>query len=147
MADTDTKPGEVDVKTGFRAATDEQIAAAHKKIDRTGIDTHRATAKGYAIPDHADGAGVLVEAGEIVPANVPVGSWMEKLPKGKRALEAAVDEALDLKPKDVDLTKLNVAALQAIAAERGINVEQGGSPLSKKDLIAAISAKRETDAG
>lgn len=143
----DDGPGYIDTRTGFRVATAKEVDDHHANLPRTGSETHIATAKGYAVPDNADGAGILVEEGEIVPANVPVGDWMEKLPKAKRALAAAGQEALALKPKDVDLTKLNVAALQAMAAERGINVEQGGSPLSKKDLITAINAARENDAG
>jgi hypothetical protein len=144
---TDTKPGEINDKTGFRVASREEVDAAHKKVARTGSETHRATARGYAVPDNADGAGVLIEDGEIVPANVPVGEWMEKISKKDAKLLAAGEEALDPHPKDVDLTKLNVAALQAMAAERGINVEQAGTPLSKKELITAISAARENDAG
>jgi hypothetical protein len=113
----------------------------------TGSNTHRATQRGYAV-DPDSHAGVLVEAGEPVPANIPVSDeWMEPVKKGDRALAAATDEALDPHPKDVNLTKLNVAALQAMAAERGINVEQDGHTLSKKELIAAISAKVEKDAG
>jgi hypothetical protein len=37
---------------------------------RTGVDTHRATRRGYA-------NGVLTEEGEAIPAGMPLGSWME----------------------------------------------------------------------
>jgi hypothetical protein len=116
-------------------------------VKKTGSDTHRATQRGYAT-DPKSHAGVLVEQGEMVPANIPVSDeWMEPVKKSDRALAGAIDEANDLHPKDVDLTKLNVAALQAMAAERGINAEQDGQILSKKDLIAAIKAHVEKDAG
>lgn len=116
-------------------------------IKHTGTNTHRATQRGYAVdPDSM--AGTLVEAGEIVPPKIPVSeNWMEPVGKGGKALAAATDEALDPHPKDVDLTKLDVAALQAMAAERGINVEQDGHALTKKELITAISTARENDAG
>jgi hypothetical protein len=113
----------------------------------TGTNTHQATQRGYAV-DPDSKAGTLVEPGEMVPAGIPVSTeWMEPVAKGDRAVAAAAQEAIDPHPKDVNLTALNVAALQAMAAERGINVEQNGTPLSKKDLIAAIKAARENDAG
>ena len=143
MADTDLKPGKIDDKTGKRVATDAEIAAAYEKHPKTGPDTHRATQLGYAI-DPATGAGVLVPEGDVVPADQPVSdAWMEKIGKKDRALAGATDEALDPHPKDVDLTKLDKAALQAMAAERGINVDG----LGPKDLISAINAHREKDAG
>lgn len=80
----------------------------------------------------------------MVPADQPISdAWMEKIGKKDRALAGAVAEALDPHPKDVDLTKLNVAALQALAADAGINVDG----LSKGDLITALNAHREKDAG
>lgn len=110
---------------------------------KTGPNTHRATERGYAV-DPDSNAGVLVEEGEMVPAGIPVSeTWMKPVKKGDRALAQAVGEALDPHPKDVDLTKLNLAALQALAAERGINP---GS-LSKKELVTAIKAAAENDAG
>lgn len=103
---------------------------------KTGADTHRATQRGYAV-DPDSNAGVLVEPGELVPANIPVSTeWMEPVKKGGRALAGAIEEAQDPLPKDVDLTKLDKAALQAMAAERGINVDG----LGPKDLITAIKA-------
>lgn len=107
----------------------------------TGVDTHRATERGY-VTDPDSGAGHLVEAGELVPAGFPVGEWMEPV-KGSKALAGAIEEAGELHPKDADLTQLSKPALEAMAAERGINVKG----LSKDELITAIKAKRETDAG
>jgi hypothetical protein len=99
----------------------------------TGNQTHRATQRGYA-------AGQLIEEGEFVPEDVPVSDeWMEPLDKKEAKLTAAVNEAQDESPKDTDLTQLSKQALEAMAAERGVNV--GG--LSKADLITAIKAERE----
>lgn len=115
-------------------------------MKRTGSDTHVATQRGYAI--NSQGAGELVEPNEMVPADVPVSEeWMRPVKKSEAALLGAAEEATALKPKDVDLTKLDEPALQAMAAERGINVEQAGKKLNKKELIAAITAAHETDAG
>jgi hypothetical protein len=112
-------------------------------VKKTGSETHRATQRGYAV-DPKTNAGVLVEEGEMVPANIPVSeNWMEPVKKSERALAGAIDEANDPHPKDADLTQVGMAGLQAMAAERGIN-SQG---LSKKDLIAAIKAHVEKDAG
>lgn len=113
----------------------------------TGSETHIATQRGYAV-DPTTAAGVLVEPGEFVPAGIAVSEeWMKPVKKAERAALGAQAEALDPHPKDVDLTKLNVTALQAMAAERGINVEQDGKTLTKNELIDAIKAKREHDAG
>lgn len=106
---------------------------------KTGADTHRATQRGYAT-DPTTGAGVLVEAGDMVPADIPVSDeWMEPVKKADRALEGAIAEGQDPLPKDVDLTQLSKSALEALAAERGINVKG----LSKDDLISAIKAADE----
>lgn len=116
-------------------------------VKLTGSNTHRATMRGYAIPVATDAnpqpAGVLVgpqDDTDIVPAGVPVSTeWMEPIKKGVSGLAAAVDEAQAEHPSDVDLTQLSKAALEAMAAERGINV----AGLSKADLITAIKAERE----
>jgi hypothetical protein len=133
------------------AATPVQMVAAPPvdvrhdadEYDLTGGNTHRATQRGYAIPqtDPPEArAGVLVEEGEIVPANVPVSeTWMEPIKKADRQLTRALEEAGDEAPKDADLTALSKSALEAMAAERGINVKG----LSKDDLITAIRAERE----
>lgn len=112
------------------------------EVKKTGANTHRATRRGYAV-DNETGAGTLVEEGEMVPAGTPVAhvddhenGWMEPVKKGDRDLAAAIEEGMDPLPKDVDLTKLSKPALEAMAAERGINA--GG--LSKSDLIDAIKA-------
>lgn len=103
------------------------------EYDKTGQDTHRATERGYA-------HGQLIEIGGFVPADTPVSeSWMEPLAAKDRKLAKAVQEAQDESPKDVDLTKLSKSALEAMAAERGVNV----AGLSKEDLITAIKAERE----
>lgn len=113
------------------------------EYDLTGDNTHRATQRGYAIPqtDPPEArAGVLVEEGEVVPADVPVSdTWMEPIKKADRKLARAVEEAQDESPKDTDLTALSKPALEAMAAERGINVKG----LSKDELITAIRAERE----
>lgn len=107
----------------------------------TGSHTHRANQRGYA-------AGQLIEEGEFVPAGVTVSDvWMDPVPAKDRAVLAATEEALDPHPKDVDLTQHSVVSLQAMAAERGINIEQDGKTLTKKELIAAINAAHATDAG
>jgi hypothetical protein len=110
--------------------------AEQTKVKLTGANTHRATERGYAIDGGGKGAGQLVEAGELVPAGVAVGSWMEPVKKGDRALLDAVEEAQEPIKRDVDLTQLTMAALQAMAAERGVNVKG----LNKDDLITAIKA-------
>lgn len=105
---------------------------------KTGSDTHRATQRGYAV-DQKSGAGILVEEGELVPAGIPVSeNWMEPV-KGSKALAGALEEGLDPHPKDVDLTQLSKPALEAMAAERGINVKG----LSKDDLVTAIKGADE----
>lgn len=128
-----------DNETGELTAKEQE--AAIKAAPKTGANTHRATERGYA-------EGQLIEEGDIIPAGVVIadadddGGWMEKI-KGNKDLAAAVEEALDPHPKDVDMTALSKPALEAMAAERGINA--GG--LSKADLITAIAAAREKDAG
>jgi hypothetical protein len=105
------------------------------KVKRTGSNTHMATARGYAI--NSAGAGELVEPEDIVPADVPVSDeWMRPLSKHDARLQDAVREGQDPIKRDVDYTQLTLAALQALAAERGINVEG----LKKDDLITAIKA-------
>jgi hypothetical protein len=57
--------------------------ADSKGANLTGAGTHRATQRGYAI-DPETHAGVLVDEGEPVPANIPVSKeWMEAVKKGK----------------------------------------------------------------
>lgn len=102
------------------------------EVKKTTATSHRATERGYA-------AGELVEAGDLVPAGTPVGSWMEPIAKAEQATARAVEEAQDPHNRDVDLTALSKPALEAMAAERGINVKG----LSKDDLITAIKAEAE----
>lgn len=104
--------------------------ADKKQVENTGINTHRATARGF-------GADQLVEPEQFVPPGVPVSEkWMEPVDKKTARMLQAADEATDKQPKDIDLTKLNVSALQALAAEHGINVDG----LTKRELIDAIKA-------
>lgn len=116
-------------------------------VKLTGVNTHRATQRGYAVPQPTEAdpspGGVLVGPDEetaIVPAGVPVSeNWMEPIASKDRRMAQAVEEALDEHPKDADLTALSKSALEAMAAERGINVKG----LSKEELITAIRAERE----
>jgi hypothetical protein len=141
MADTDTKPGTINEKSGLREVSTAQANAHHEKVDRTGINTHRAIMRGYAVPDEADGAGVLVEVGEIVPAKVPVSDeWMEKIKGSKAEREAAAAEAQQPLKDDPALEELSKPALEALATEAGVTSVKG---LSKDDLIAAIRAQRD----
>ncbi len=115
--------------------------AAADKVEKTGSETHVAVMNGYA-------AGAVVEEGQFVPADTPVSDiWMKRVKASERKAVAAAAEAVDPKPKDVDLTKLGVPALQAMCATEGINVEQDGKPLTKAELIAAYNAHIEKDAG
>ncbi len=106
---------------------------ADAKVKETTAGSHRATQRGYA-------GGELIEPGKLVPANTPVSEeWMEPTKKGGEALARAIDEAQDMRNDDVDLTALSKPALEAMAAERGINVKG----LTKDDLITAIKAEAE----
>jgi hypothetical protein len=137
----DDGPGYIDTRTGFRVATADEVKEAHEKIPRTKANSHRATARGYAVPDDANGAGVLVEDGEIVPANVPVADeWMEKISKKSSAAEDAVLEAQQPLKDDPDYTQLSISSLQTLATDAGVTSIKG---LSKDDLIAAIKAQRD----
>ena len=99
----------------------------------TTATSHRATQRGYA-------GGEIVEPGDLVPADTPVSeNWMEPVKKGEQAVARAVEEAQDPHNRDVDLTALSKQALEAMAAERGINVKG----LTKEDLITAIKAEAE----
>jgi hypothetical protein len=133
MAEINPKPGHINEKTGKREFTAEEADQAIQAAAKTGSDTHRATARGHA-------QGQLIEEGEVVPAGTPISEeWMEQVKKGVHALSGAIQEAQADHPGDVDLTKASKSALEAMALERGINV-QG---LSKDDLIVAIKAERE----
>jgi hypothetical protein len=143
MADTHTDelPGRINDKSGLRVVTTAEANEAHEKLPRTKANSHRATMRGYAVPDGGNGAGVLVEDGEIVPANVPVSDeWMAKIKKGDRALEDAVAEVQQPLKDDPDYTQLTNSALQALATEAGVTNVRG---LSKDDLITAIKAARD----
>jgi hypothetical protein len=109
-------------------------------MKKTGDNTHRATQRGYAI-DPKTAAGVLVEEGDIVPADQPVSdNWMEPIKKGDRELAAAIEEAQDPLRKPADLSQLKRPALEALAAGKGVNVHKG---LSDDDLRQAITAADE----
>jgi hypothetical protein len=136
---TDDRPGYIDIRSSLRVVSTAEADEAHKKVARTKPNSHRATVRGYAVPDNAQGAGVLVEVGEIVPANVPVGEWMEKI-KGKADLHGAVLESQQALKDDPDLSQLSKQALEALATEAGVTSVKG---LSKDDLITAISAQRD----
>lgn len=101
-------------------------------VKKTTAASHRATERGYA-------GGTIVEPGDLVPEGTPVGSWMEPVKKGEQRLARAIEEAQDPINDDVDLTALSKAALEAMAAERGINVRG----LTKDELITAIKAEAE----
>ena len=121
----------------FRDPTPEELEAQIKKHPKTGDNTHRATARGYAIVNNQ---GVLVEEGEMVPSGTPVSEeWMVKVKASDRSLAGALDEALERPQKDADLTQVGLPGLKAMAAERGINPKG----LSEEDLITAIKAHAE----
>ncbi len=100
--------------------------------------TYRATAKGYA-------DGRIVEEGEVFTTAAPKGKWMEpvKGSGGGYGVQEAADDAQAPHPDDTNFEGMDEAALQAMAAERGVT--QPGE-LSKKDLITAIKAARRVDA-
>lgn len=103
------------------------------KQKMTGSGTHIATERGYA-------AGELIEPGQPVPADVPVGSWMERADGKVDAADRAIEDAQKPLPDDPDLTQLSTQALQAMATERGVTSVKG---LSKNDLIDAIKAAHD----
>lgn len=108
------------------------------KVKLTGADTHRATQRGYAIPEGAT-AGTLVEAGELVPAKVAVSDeWMERISGKEAELDRALEQALDPKPKDVNIEELKGQALTAHAAS--LDIDRG--KLNDDDLRSAVRAKR-----
>lgn len=139
---TDDKPGYIEVTPSrFRVVTTAEANKHHEKLPRTKANSHRATMRGYAVPDDSQGAGVLVEDGEIVPANVPVSDeWMVKIKGKSSAVEDAVAEAQQPLKDDPDLTQLSKQALEVLATEAGVTSVAG---LSKGDLIAAINAQRD----
>lgn len=138
MADTDTKPGHIDEKSGFRVATREQIDAVQKRLPKTGDATHRATQRGYAM---VKGAGILVEDGQLVPKGQAISDeWMERVKGTSSPAAKAVEDAQAPRKDDPDLTQLSKPALEALATERGVTQVKG---LSKEDLIAAIQASDE----
>lgn len=104
--------------------------------DQTGVNTHRATQRGYA-------KGELIEEGQMVPAGVAVSdNWMESLTPKEARLARATEQALDPHPDDVNIAALKGDALTAYAATMNINRDG----LSDKDLRAAVTAKREVNA-
>lgn len=101
----------------------------------TGRNTHRANQRGY---DSA--RGILYEEGDLIdPGLVVSDEWMDPVDKKDRALAGAVEEALEPLGDIGDLNAASKPALEAMALERGINV-QG---LSKADLITAITAAHD----
>lgn len=115
-------------------------------MKKTGENTHKATRRGYAV-DPKTGAGILVEEGDLVPADQPIAleddhenGWMVPVKKGDQALAAALGEALDPLRKAPDLSQLKRPALEAMAAERGVNVNKS---LSDDDLRQAINTADE----
>lgn len=149
MADTSTeaqrlyddRPGYIARATGLRVVSTKEANEAHAKVKRTKANSHRAIARGHAVPDGADGAGTLLEDGDIVPANVPISDeWMTKIKGGSEAVEDAVAEAQQALKDDPDLTQLSKPALEALATEAGVTSVKG---LSKDDLITAIKAERD----
>lgn len=102
------------------------------KKNETGVNTHRATQRGYA-------KGMLIEPEDFVPDGVTISdAWMEEV-EGSAKRARAVREAQADHPGDPNLEALSKAALEAMAAERGVNT----AGLSKDDLIVAIRAERE----
>jgi hypothetical protein len=103
-------------------------------MKETKAGSHRATARGYA-------GGNIIEAGQLVPADVAVSDeWMEPVKGKDTAAAKAIEDVQKDRKDDADLTTLSKAALEALAVERGVTSVKG---LSKDDLIAAIQASDE----
>lgn len=105
--------------------TAEQLAKKEPK-------TYRALARGYV-------NGTIVDAGDIFSTNMPKGSWMEEVGKGKTSdrLADAVDDTQSPLNDDPALETFSKAALEAEALRLGLTDAKG---LSKDDLIVAIRA-------
>lgn len=110
---------------------------AKKKAPKsTGINTHKANQRGYA-------DGMLIEAGEFVPADVPVSAeWMEPVSKKQAAQDRGIEEALSADDADVDVEALKGDALTAYAASLHINRGEQ----TDKQLRASVTAKRANTA-
>ncbi|MFC0204728.1 hypothetical protein [Novosphingobium soli] len=91
--------------------------------------TYRATADGF------DGKR-YINAGETFTTTAPKGSWMEPVGEEKAGQKAARVAADPNSRQDPDYDKLDLKALQAIAAEKGVPFEG----VSQKDLAAALRA-------
>lgn len=95
-----------------------------------------ATPKTYkALEDGYDGTRYIT-AGETFTTTIPKGKWMESVGADGKAEKAAQIAADPSKRQDPDYDKLDLSALKAIAAEKGVPFEG----LSQKDLAAAVRA-------
>lgn len=69
----------------------------------------------------------------------PNENW-ELLDAGEKAAMEASDKTLNVQPS---LEELDLPALQALAAEKGVQTTAGGKRLNKAELITAIKAVDE----
>lgn len=116
-----------------RAVDQDEWRAEADKAPKAKAGQYRAIERGYA-------GGNIIEAGDLVPAETPVGDWMEKIKGTDDKLAQAVEDIQADRKDDPDLSGIGLAGLQAMAVERGVTDVKG---LSKKDLITAIQATKE----
>jgi hypothetical protein len=120
-------------KTASEAAAKPAAKRATAPSNQT--ETYRATERGYV-------DGRIIEAGETFSTRAAQGSWMEPVGDTADRLARAVAEAQKARSHDPDLSKLEPAALQALATEKGVTNVEG---LSAEDLITAIRAAYDKD--
>lgn len=93
-------------------------------------------AKTYTAPHAVYTGGRMYDPGEPFTTDAPKGKEWDTI----SPVEKAAAEASDPKnQQDIDYTKMSKSALEAVAAEKGVNP----SGLSKDDLIDAIKAANE----
>jgi hypothetical protein len=94
----------------------------------------------YTAPEAVYVDGVYHDAGKVfTTAQAPNDNWERVDGKEKAAIEAS-DKTLNVQPS---LEDLDLPALQALAAEKGVQTTAGGTRLNKAALITAIKAADE----
>lgn len=94
--------------------------------------SYRANERGYV-------DGQLIEPGQVFSSAGFKGSWAEPLTEKDAAMARAAEQALDPQPDDVEIQGLSRPALEAMAAERGIDPKN----LDDDQLVDAIKAARD----